>query len=587
MNRQKMGELLTVLRIEKGIAQENLCMGLCTQSAYSKFERGVQIPDRLLLNALLQRMGKAPDKLAMVLSAEEYNYFRWKKEVLIAAGQNNMDVLEKLLERKEAVQVTIHENLQKQFLYLMQAIVAEDKEKDIEKSIALLERAAELTMPGIVQNGMQEYLVSIEEMYVLLELSDMLLKVERIEEAGRLLLEIVEYADKKYDDYEAKVKVYPKAAKLLYPILLEKEQECEAMNLCRKAVELLCWQGILYDLTELLTGYLVCSEKFPVTEDRIRYEKQLQALKEVCEEYDAKDYGIENARLAYRSQELYLLDELIKGSRIETGKRSPSTKNFRALMQKLETGQDYYNGTLDTEDFWLLEKKRKLDRAMSLKKWDEARLTLDYLKAKLDMNKVQNRRELAKAENSINFWTGKLTSEEYIVLCEKALGCGREGWREEGFWKQFFTSYKVELLNSIVVAYGRLKKSEESIFILEHLLDFFQNSKVELEDRYQTSMTVVENLSYHYGETGKLDKCLEMCERGMKLCLESGRGVRISTFLGNKAEARNILANEALEESKKYLRQAYYISDLMAVYTSKDYIDNYYHKNYEADIVWY
>lgn len=122
---------------------------------------------------------------------------------------------------------------------------------------------------------------------------------------------------------------------------------------------------------------------------------------------------------------------------------------------------------------------------------------------------------------------------------------------------------------------------------MEHLLKVFEDSKIRLADRYQTSMTVVENLSYNYGEAGELDKCLEMCERGIRLCLECGRGVRMSEFLGNKAEAMNLLADKPLKRSREYLKQAYYISDLMGIHSSRDYIDNYYRTNYEADIIWY
>lgn len=137
------------------------------------------------------------------------------------------------------------------------------------------------------------------------------------------------------------------------------------------------------------------------------------------------------------------------------------------------------------------------------------------------------------------------------------------------------------------IGYGRLKKYEDSIFILEHLLEFFENSKVRLSDRYQTSMTVVGNLSSHYGEAGRLDECLQICEKGIALCMESGRGVRLPIFLGNKGEAMNVLANKPLEESKKYFRQAYYISDLMDVHSTQTYIDNYYRVNYESDVIWY
>lgn len=100
-------------------------------------------------------------------------------------------------------------------------------------------------------------------------------------------------------------------------------------------------------------------------------------------------------------------------------------------------------------------------------------------------------------------------------------------------------------------------------------------------------MTVVGNLSSFYGETGRVDECLEVCERGINLCLESGRGVRLPKFLANKAEAMNEKANMITPGSKKYLLQAYYLSDMLAVHGTAAYIDNYYRKYYDSDIIWY
>ena len=609
MRQQKINEILTILRKEKRIAQHELCKGLCDQSVYSRIEYGERIPDRLLINALLQRLGKASDKLSMILNIEEYQYFLWKKQVLTCAGEQNINTLEELLNKKEAVEIIINEKLQKQFLYTMRAIVAEHKEKNLKKSIALLEQAIELTLPELKANNIQEYLMSIEEMQVVLERARLLLQLECREEDLHLLLEIVEYIEKNYDDYEAKVKIYPKAIKLLYPLLLQYGREQEARDYCKKAIDLLRWNGILYDLTDLMEGYLICSTNLPPTEEVIRYKKQLQALKEVYTEYHAVEFGIANAHLSYTNQELYLVNELIQRnrlgkalsqetisdgicspetlSRIECGKRSPSMHNFQAIMEKLDTKLEYYNGTLDTSDFLLLEKKKELDRALSLKKWDEARRLLKYLKQKIDMNNDKNQQELKHAEYSIQFWSGELTPESYITLCEKDLECEQKEWKRQKFWQKFFTKDTIELLNSIVVAYARLGKYEESIFISEHLLEFLESSNIQLSNRYKSCMTVVGNLSSFYGEIGELDKCVNMCELGMKLCLESGRGVRISKFLGNKAEAVNLLANKPLETCKKFFEQSYYISDFMDYHESRDYIDNYYRSNYDANVVWY
>lgn len=357
MNERKISELLYDLRLEKEVGQKKLCWGLCSQGTYCRYENGERTPDRLLLNAIIQRLGKSADKLVTILTLREYKYFLWKKKVLTAVGKEDMDELERLLEQKEAKDFTINKSLQRQFKYRMQALVAWYKEADIKKGIQLLEQAVELTMPNIRFQKMDRYYISIEEMHILLELARFWIKGDRKQEATSLLGEIVDYSDRNYDDYEAKVKVLPKAVRMLYPLLIEEQRELEGLLLCKKAVELLCWQGVLYDLADLMEGYLICASKLFKNEEMGRYERQLQALREVYEEYGAEIYQQEDTRLTYHNQEMYLIDEMMqrfrikKGvsqdvlsegictpetiSRIESGRRGPNPNNFYALMRKL------------------------------------------------------------------------------------------------------------------------------------------------------------------------------------------------------------------------------------------------------------
>lgn len=610
MNERKINELLYLLRIDKKVKQKKLCWGLCSQGTYCRYEYGERMPDSLLLNAIMQRMGKSTDKLTTILSIGEYRYYLWKRNALAAVSQEDMDELDRLLKEPIASKLTINKVLQKQFLYRMQALVAYYKDADISRGISLLEKAIDLTIPNMQYHSLDWFQISIDEMHIMLELANFRIKGNRSEESKTMLLQIVEYTEKNYDDYEAKVKVLPRAVKLLYPLLMEEEKYEEAMKLCKKAVDLLLWQGVLYDLAELLTGYLQSASLNPEIADTVKYERQLQALLEVYEEYGADLYLQEDTRLMYQDQELYLVDEMILRyrirmgisqeelsedictpetiSRIESCRRGPNPNNFIALMRKLGTEHDYYNGKLETNNYLLLEKMKEMERAMSLKNWEEAQKILDFLKPQVDMNFTQNKYSLYAAENCIQFFTGKMTPEEFVKRTEAVLGCENEGWRKDEFWElTFFTGSRITLLNHIAIGYEYMHQLEKSIFILEHLMKELENSKVCLEDRYESSMSVVGNLSGYYGEVGRLEECLEMCEKGIKLCFKCGRGVRLAAFLVNKAEAIDLINNAIVPENKKYLKQAHYLGDLMSDHTTTAYIDKYYRNNYESDIIWY
>lgn len=562
MKERKIHELLFYLRTKSGVGQEKLSRGLCTKGAYSKYESGERRMDRLLLNALIQRMGKSADKLSVVLTPEEYDYFRWKKKVLKAAGSKESETVQALLQKPEARKIVIHRELQQQFVCQMQAYAVREQGGDLEGGIALLKQAVALTMPDLNAGNMQQYLISAEEMQILLALAHFQMQNNCQQEALSLLLEIVDYVERNYDDYEMKVKVYPRAVRLLYPLLLQQKRELEGALLCKKAIELLCQQGVLYDLKQIMEGYLACSAGFATeAQQRGRIERQLWALRAVYAEFGAEPYLPEETMLFYHNQEMYLMDELIRKSRIEKGmsqeflsegictpknlsrieqgKGVPHPRNFRALMRKLQTGQDYYNGKLDTNDFLLLEKQEQLEREISLSHWQEAGLLLQELKSKVDGTCIQNQQTLQNLENQILFFKKEISEEEFLKRCAQALGCEKEEWRGEQFWRQFFTEYKARLLVNLALAYHRMNHTDKSIFILEHLLEELKRSKVRLADRCETSMTVIEHLSTYYEAAGQYEKCMSMCGRGIELCFKSGRGRKLAVFLMNRAKAEN------------------------------------------------
>ncbi|MCD8327065.1 MAG: helix-turn-helix domain-containing protein [Lachnospiraceae bacterium] len=84
------GETLKIIRREQNVSQEKLCLGLCSKTAYSRFELGERIPDRLLVNTLLERLGKDASKLSTVMQSEEYTYLIWRRSASQAAAKRTL-----------------------------------------------------------------------------------------------------------------------------------------------------------------------------------------------------------------------------------------------------------------------------------------------------------------------------------------------------------------------------------------------------------------------------------------------------------------------------------------------------------------
>ncbi len=94
--------LQTIIEEEK-VDKTILCKGLCSASAMSRYIYGESRPDRLLLNVLLQRLGKSPTKFATLLDKEEYAYFQWKQQISLAQLYRDWKQMECLLQDNKMI----------------------------------------------------------------------------------------------------------------------------------------------------------------------------------------------------------------------------------------------------------------------------------------------------------------------------------------------------------------------------------------------------------------------------------------------------------------------------------------------------
>jgi transcriptional regulator with XRE-family HTH domain len=474
----------------------------------------------------------------------------------------------------------------------------------------LLKNAIEETLPGFHYDLTNQYLVSVGELQIIIKYAEQQIKAEEPAQAVQTLNTVIQYVEKNIDDYDAKVKIYPKAVLLLSPLLIERNEFVSCMAICEKAIRMLCKKGILYDLTELMQLYVECSKHDLQTAQAVKYEKQLKALQEI---YGDHQHSYKQNFRQFHNQEIYLINEMIHScrisqglsqeelsdeicatetlSRIECGKRVPSTRHFRALMEKLDTKQDYYNPELNTNNFLILEKHREMLQAISVFHIREGRALLEEIKEELrnegQLNSPWNKQILLAEESLLLFHEKKLDSETFFHTCREVFACEEEGWKKDEFWDQFLTGYKAQLLNQLALVYGSQGKLDTSVYIWEKILYKLEESKVSLLDRYPVSMTAISNLSSGYGILNRLEDCIQISEKGIQFCLDSGRGIRLGKLLVNKAEALESCGKSDKNTCQRYVRQAFYMDDLFEIERSRDYVDRYYRSHFDENIQWY
>ena len=73
MNINTVGEILRFYREKYNLNQNDVCAGICSVSTLSKIENGSKEADSLILETLLERIGKEVLQFEMILNDYDYS----------------------------------------------------------------------------------------------------------------------------------------------------------------------------------------------------------------------------------------------------------------------------------------------------------------------------------------------------------------------------------------------------------------------------------------------------------------------------------------------------------------------------------
>lgn len=139
------------------IKREQLTSGLCEVSLLTKIISGDihRHMDKLLVDSLLQRMGRSMRQFEYLLMPEEYVLFERRqsirKQLENMERRKNDETAEQIRnELEEYKKLTVKENkLHKQFVLLMESYLLAMEEKDIKLQVETVREALFLTIPEI------------------------------------------------------------------------------------------------------------------------------------------------------------------------------------------------------------------------------------------------------------------------------------------------------------------------------------------------------------------------------------------------------------------------------------------------------
>ena len=217
------------------ISQSKLCKGLCSVSTLSRIEAGERDADALLLETLLERLGKTPNQFEIILTDFDYEAYLCRKEICKRIEDNDIEEAYRLINEYDKMvegKVSPH----KQFVIVRQAHLNELEGGKSEKTIDLLMEGITYTVPDFNTSSIYEYFLSESEFNIIMDILEKMIASRMKDSAEKIIDQLIEYLYW-HKHMEQNRRNYPKVAAVAGKFYIEQNQLDKALKICNKGLE--------------------------------------------------------------------------------------------------------------------------------------------------------------------------------------------------------------------------------------------------------------------------------------------------------------------------------------------------------------
>lgn len=570
-----LGKIICKERKKKNILQEELLRGVCQQGEMAKIESGERVPEKMLADALMQRLGRCTDTLEAIMSVEEYILFDMRETLqrhfYECNYEKNCSLIEKYRRHKEA-----DWPLHRQFLLKYEAVNEYRRHGNMLRCRVELGNALTVTFHEWGRMQILNYYLCSQELHLLILIAFFMMPENEVR-ALWILTETAIYLEERYYE-EEKVKLLPQCMWLLAEYSKRHGDWEKVEEYSRRGVECLTRNGALPLLRELLELRIESLRNLGSDMCEIEtLQNQLDSLVAVLARY--ADWVLRMDDLSklhyfYHEEEVSLDYEMLRDirknqgisqgevqsctqgslSRIENGKQAPSKRHVMEIAEELGVNKSYYISRVQSEDYDLYELCHWKNQANFHREWERSLELLDKLEAALDMSIPINRQYI---EVSKVLWKKRekiIEPEMALKQLEVILGYTMPDYCEKKL--RIPSREEFIILNQMAVLMGLTGKIENGLKLHKFILNIFQDSRVD--EQYHTNSMLL--LYMDYGEMletiGELELAEEMDVKGIQLDIWCGSIDIVGKILANLA----YVYDKSENETKRVLRRNYLIN---------------------------
>lgn len=169
-----LGEILEQYRKEQKIKKSQVCSGICTITAYTNYERDERVPDKYLIDCILERLGYDSNLLEFITTDEEFQFRRyrdWLEENLLSNTDRAVEVLARYEKKLTRVQ-----KLHFQYIRMCQGQIKKECNACDEARAFLLEAFAYTQKLDLLTLGIGDNLLSNIECSIYFHIAEIMEK---------------------------------------------------------------------------------------------------------------------------------------------------------------------------------------------------------------------------------------------------------------------------------------------------------------------------------------------------------------------------------------------------------------------------
>ena len=593
---ENFGKVLIQLRKERNLAQQELCDGLCSLSAFSRLELGEREPDYFLFDALFTRLGKDSRRGRMIVTEQEQQLLQLQDILEYALRIKDWDLFEtKMAEYGEYSKVS--SKLHKQYFLMLRGKLFYQKGQ--------YKEAMEKYQQGLLETNryVNDFskeitgLFSRNELRILCLLGQAMSKLQEYPYNLKVsfLKHLYEHIHTKYTDrlYRFAYEVF--ICYCLADLFYDQGEYVESALYCEKAMEELIVQESRFYMKKIVEIADKIKEKGYVVSP---YFHNSHYLLEILEEWSIQKVNLGKDNRLYRIQSNTTMREIIKNTRkywnktqeeligmeqkvlnqtgisqIETGKREPRKRAIEHCFSQLWlTGKEKrYHFPLQEENFHLQEQSDEIERYLGQGKYKEAKALYDKIKGKINTNNSFNRQWIEKIEILLEKGNEKTDYHlELIDILEITIPKIKEMVETKREFSYYMTEEEANIYMNIGCSYHDQGMYDEAEQYYKQLMCYYEMYYPRLTNK--TYIALLFNYSSILGLKGQYDLSMEKSNQCIRVEIQNDLFRKTCRAIFNLAwcygkKMMEAKGKEKKEEyralSMKYFEQAFFLGNLL------------------------